>query len=381
MIDTHTNALQAESAGEVGLVEYRDFVCKEPFRFENGQSIPEFQLRYETYGQLNTDHSNAILICHALSGDHHCAGTHSLEDRKPGWWNHMVGPHKPIDTTRFYIVSSNCLGGCVGSTGPTSINPVTGRRYNLDFPILSIADFVCAQRRLADYLEIPSWHAVIGGSMGGMQALQWAVSFPDFVQRIIALATTARHSSQAIAFNEVGRCAIMQDPEWKEGNYELGKGPNVGLAVARMMAHITYLSDKGLEVKFGRSRRQKDSSENQFDVEFEVESYLRYQGQSFINRFDANTYLHFTKSNDRFDLYGDHEALEDSFAEMKARALVVGFTSDWLYTPEQNRNLVHAMLLAGKEATYAEIDMDLGHDSFLVHAPELFRLLSAFLSN
>ena len=374
---TASDLVSAE--GEVGLVQWQDFVFKKPFPFEYGGVLPEFTLRYETYGELNEDKSNAILICHALSGDHHCAGVYSKEDSKPGWWNHIIGPGKPIDTSRWFVLCANCLGGCVGSTGPSSINPESGRPYNMDFPALTIGDLVRSQGLLLDHLGIDKLYAVAGGSMGGMQALQWAIEFPDRVERILPLATTARHSSQAIAFNEVGRCAIMQDPGWKKGDYEKGQGPNVGLAVARMMAHITYLSDKGLEGKFGRSRKEGYRNRELLDVEFEVEGYLRYQGESFVNRFDANTYLYFTKANDRFDLYGESERLEDTFERMQARALVVGFTSDWLYTPEQNRSLVHAMLRCGKDATYAEADMDLGHDSFLIHAPELFELISAFL--
>lgn len=379
MNDPQIPVLDDIPGGEVGLVAPVDFVHREPFRFDNGETLPGFTLRYETYGRLNRAKSNAILICHALTGDHHCAGVHSLDDRKPGWWNHMVGPGKPIDTDRFFVISSNCLGGCVGSTGPSSVNPETGRRYNLDFPNLTIGDMVRAQALLIDHLGIDQLWAVIGGSMGGMQALQWTVGFPERVKRLVALATTARHNAQAIGFNEVGRCAIMQDPEWKGGNYHFEAGPDVGLAVARMMAHITYLSDKGLEVKFGRSRQKPQSARQEFGAEFAIESYLRYQGQSFINRFDANTYLYFTKALDRYDLHQPTGRLEDQLRVMRARALVVGFTSDWLYPPWQNRELVHAMLRCGKDASYAELEMDLGHDSFLVHAPALFRLMREFL--
>ena len=375
------NTLYDESPGEVGVVEWHDYVCPEPFYFEHGQSIPQFTIRYETYGRLNKERNNVILICHALSGDHHCAGVHSINDRKTGWWNHVVGPNKPIDTRKWFVVSSNCIGGCVGSTGPSSINPETGKRYNLNFPVITIRDMVNAQKKLLDHLGVAELYTVIGGSMGGMQVLQWAIDYPDFVKRIIALATTARQGAQAIAFNEVGRSAIMQDPEWKNGEYDENGGPDVGLAVARMMAHITYLSDKGMDVKFGRTKKEDWDAHNLFDAEFEVESYLRYQGQSFINRFDANTYLYFTKALDRFDLYGQKNSLEEAFTPMKARALVVGFKSDWLFPPEQNRNYVHAMLRCGKMATYAELDMDLGHDSFLVHAPALYDLISSFLNS
>jgi len=368
---------QAEG-GEVGLVEVQDFVSPQAFAFAGGGTIPGFTLRYETYGRLDRERSNAVLVCHALSGDHHCAGIHRLSDRKPGWWNNLIGPGKALDTNRFFVIGVNCLGGCQGSTGPGSVDPRTGRRYQLSFPALSILDMVRAQARLLDHLGIERLAAVIGGSMGGMQALQWGVEFPDRVARVLALATTARQNAQAIAFNEVGRCAIMQDPAWNGGDYEPGAGPRVGLAIARMMAHITYLSDRGLDGKFGRSRSAP--AEGKFGVEFEVESYLRYQGESFTHRFDANTYLYFTKALDRFDLAGPGGTLEAALAPMKAKTLVVGFSSDWLFPPEQNRALVHALLRAGKTATYAELSTDLGHDSFLVESPALYDLVRSFLT-
>ena len=369
-----------DAPGEVGLVEPRDFVSDEPLALENGGVLPGFTVRYETYGRLNRDASNALLICHALSGDHHCAGVHALSDRKPGWWNNIIGPGKPIDTERFFVVCSNCLGGCQGTTGPSSVNPATGKPWGLDFPVISVGDMVAAQQRmLAEALGIERLAAVVGGSMGGMQALEWARRFPQRVGQVLALATTARQGAQAIAFNEVGRLAIMQDPAWENGNYAPDAGPDVGLAVARMMAHITYLSDRGLEQKFGRERVKNSDARALFDAEFQVESYLRYQGQSFVNRFDANSYLYLSKALDRFDLFGATGRLEDAFAPVEARTLVVGFTSDWLFPPEQNRTIVHALLRAGKEASYAEVDMALGHDSFLVHAPELYGLVRAFL--
>lgn len=368
-------------AGEVGLVEWRDFVSTTPFAFELGGTLPGFTLRYETYGTLNRARDNAILVCHALSGDHHCAGIHRLQDRKPGWWNNLIGPGKAVDTTRFFVVCSNCLGGCQGSTGPASLDPTTGAPYGLRFPPLTIRDMVRAQARLADALGIGAWHAVLGGSMGGMQVLQWAIEFPDRVRRILPMATTGRQNAQAIAFNEVGRSAIIQDPGWQNGDYRPGEGPRVGLAIARMMAHITYLSDKGLEDKFGRARRSAPATGAPAlaEVEFEVESYLRHQGQSFINRFDANTYLYFTKALDRFDLYGTEGRLDATFAPVQAEALVIGFTSDWLFPTVQNRALVHALLRAGKRASYAELDTNLGHDSFLLESPALYALIREFL--
>jgi len=365
--------------GEVGIVRHHDFLCEEEFYFESGSVLPAFQLRYETYGKLNESRDNAILICHALSGDHHCAGVYSLNDRKTGWWNQMVGPGKPIDTNRFFVICSNCLGGCQGSTGPTSIDPKTGQAYRLSFPLPSIRDMVAAQSRLIDFLGIQKLCCVVGGSMGGMQALQWAIDFPDRVESVLALATTPRQNNQAIAFNAVGRAAILQDPEWREGQYAPGEGPDVGLSVARMMAHITYLSDEGLDKKFSRVRRLLNSDQTIEEIEFEVESYLRYQGDAFVNRFDPITYIYFTKALDRFDLYGENGILEEAFADVTARTLVVGFTSDWLFPPEQNRRIAAAMLRAGKNASYAEVDMKYGHDSFLIDSPELSRLICNFL--
>jgi homoserine O-acetyltransferase len=380
MNDASSEEFIAGQAGEVGLVSWQDYVCSEPFSFENGGKIPSFTLRYETYGRLNAAGDNAILICHALSGDHHCAGIHSILDSKSGWWNDIIGPGKPVDTNKWFVVCSNCLGGCVGSTGPSSVNPETGEPYYATFPLLTIRDMVRAQKKLLDHLGVARLYAVVGGSMGGMQALQWMIDYPDFVEKVVALATTARQSAQAIAFDAVGRSAILQDPGWNGGRYEPGKGPNVGLSVARMMAHITYLSDQSMEEKFGRSKTEASGEgKTLFGTEFQVESYLRHQGKSFINRFDANTYLYFTKALDLFDLTAPTGRLEDTFSVVKSRVLVVGFTSDWLYPPEQNRDLVHALLRAGKKAAYAQLDMKLGHDSFLVHAPELYRLVGGFL--
>lgn len=379
-----TEADTTDFHGEVGLVAPEDFHYSQPFTFANGESLPEITVRYETYGRLNADKSNAVLICHALTGDHHCAGVHDLEDRKPGWWNHFIGPGKAVDTGDWFVICSNCLGGCQGTTGPSSIDPDEGKPYGARFPEITIGDIVHAQALLMDHLGIGKLHAVIGGSMGGMQVLQWAVQYPERVQRIIPMATTSRQGAQAIAFDEVGRQAILQDPKWKQGEYTPGDGPDVGLSVARMMAHITYLSDRGMDRKFGRARQKgltEERREEKFGVEFEVESYLRYQGRSFVNRFDANSYLYFTKALNRFDLYAldKSEDLSVVFDVVKARTLVIGFDSDWLFPPEQNRDIVLALLQAGKEASYAEMKMEYGHDSFLLHAPELYELVRSFL--
>jgi homoserine O-acetyltransferase len=366
--------------GEVGLVEARDFVSIESFVFESGQSLPGFTLRYETYGHLNATRDNVVLISHALSADHHCAGIHSLNDRKPGWWNNLIGPGKAVDTNRFFVICSNCLGGCQGSSGPSSINPATGNPFGIAFPFVTIRDMVRAQKRLLDSLGITSLYAVLGGSMGGMQVLQWGIEYPSFVRRLLPMATTARESAQGIGFNEVGRQAIMQDPEWHHGDYPKNGGPKVGLAIARMMAHITYLSDASMDRKFGRKRTHAaDGAAYNFDVQFEVESYLRYQGESFINRFDANSYLYITRAIDHFDLAAAYGSLEKAFAGVEAETLVVGFTSDWLFPPSQNRGVTLALLRAGKRASYAELSTDLGHDSFLLESEELYTLVRGFL--
>ena len=373
------NPIFSQAKGSAGQIVHQDFTYRQPFSFENGDSLPEFTLRYETYGTLNAERSNAILICHALSGDHHCAGIYSADDHKQGWWDIMVGPDKPIDTKRFFVVCSNCLGGCQGSSGPSSINPQTGKPYNLTFPQLTIQDMVQAQALLMDDLDIAQWHSVIGGSMGGMQALQWSISFPERVRSIIALATTARQNAQVIAFNAVGRSAIIHDPKWNQGEYQPNEGPNCGLAIARMMAHITYLSNHGMETKFGRTRRENTYGKELLDIEFEVESYLNYQGKRFVDRFDPNSYLYLTKALDRFDLYGEENCLENAVASVQARCLIIGFSSDWLYPTAENRAIVHALLRCGKKASYAEVAMELGHDSFLIRSPELFKYVHGFL--
>ena len=368
------------AADDVGIVRPRDFVYGGPFAFKSGQTIQGFTLRYETYGQLNATRDNAVLICHALSGDHHCAGWHAATDAKPGWWNNLIGPGKAVDTRRFYVVCANVLGGCQGSTGPSSTDPSTGNPYGIRFPFVTIRDMVHAQKLLLDHLGISGLHAVIGGSMGGMTAMIFAMEYPHFTRRQIIMASTANESAQAIAFNEVGRQAIMQDPAWNNGDYPRDGGPRVGLAIARMMAHITYLSDAGMDRKFGRRKRESAGCEAYtFDAQFEVESYLRHQGQTFINRFDANSYLYITRAIDQFDPARAAGSLEQAFAPVQAESLVVGFTSDWLFPPEQNRSIALALLRAGKRASYAELSTDLGHDSFLLESQDLYSLVQGFL--
>jgi homoserine O-acetyltransferase len=366
--------------GDVGLVSPHDFVHAKPFAFRSGQTLPGFTLRYETYGKLNATRDNAVLICHALSGDHHAAGWHSASDKKPGWWNNLIGPGKAVDTRRFFIVCANVLGGCQGSTGPSSTNPETGRPYGIQFPFVTIGDMVRAQKLLLDHLGVVELHSVIGGSMGGMLALRFGTDYPRFTRRVLAMATTGRESAQAIAFNEVGRQAIMQDPAWNRGDYAKDAGPRVGLAIARMMAHITYVTDASMDRKFGRRKKETANGDAYtFDVQFEVEGYLRHQGQSFINRFDANSYLYITRALDQFDLAQSHGSLEKAFGGVEAESLIVGFTSDWLFPPEQNRQLALALLRAGKCASYAELATDLGHDSFLLESEELYLLVRGFL--
>jgi homoserine O-acetyltransferase len=365
---------------DVGIVQARDFTHPGPFTFKSGQTIQGFVLRYETYGALNATRDNAILVCHALSGDHHCAGWHAASDAKPGWWNNLIGPGKAVDTRRFFVICANVLGGCQGSTGPSSPDPATGRPYGIRFPFVTVRDMVISQKLLLDHLGIVSLHAVMGGSMGGMTAMLFAIEYPAFTRRQIILASTANESAQAIAFNEVGRQAIMQDPAWNNGDYPREGGPRVGLAIARMMAHITYLSDAGMDRKFGRRKRESAGGEvYTFDAQFEVESYLRHQGQSFINRFDANSYLYITRAIDQFDPARACGSLERAFAPVQAESLVVGFTSDWLFPPEQNREIALALLRSGKSASYAELATDLGHDSFLLESPELYALIRGFL--
>jgi homoserine O-acetyltransferase/O-succinyltransferase len=365
---------------DVGIVRPRDFTHTGPFAFKSGQVIQGFTLRYETCGSLNATRDNAVLICHALSGDHHCAGWHSESDAKPGWWNNLIGPGKAVDTRRFFVVCANVLGGCQGSTGPSSTDPSTGRPYGLAFPFVTIRDMVDAQKLLLDHLGVAELHAVVGGSMGGMTAMLFAIEHPQFTRRLIVMASTANESAQAIAFNEVGRLAIMQDPAWNSGDYPRDGGPRVGLGIARMMAHITYLSDAGMDRKFGRRKRESAGGEAYtFDAQFEVESYLRHQGQSFINRFDANSYLYITRAIDQFDPARAHGSLERAFAPVRAESLVVGFTSDWLFPPEQNRAIALALLRAGKRASYAELATDLGHDSFLLESDALYSLVRGFL--
>ena len=347
-----------------------------------GRTLRNVTLKYETYGQLDKDKRNAILILHALSGDAHVCGYHSPSDDKPGWWNEMVGPGKPIDTNKYFVICSNVIGGCSGSTGPRSINPETGKPYNLDFPVRTIADMVRAQQRLIEYLEIPELLAVVGGSMGGMQALQWSISYPEMVHSVAAIATTAQLSPQSIAFDWIGRSAIQYDHEFVNGNYDDEFPPEHGLSIARMLAHVTYLSDESMAKKFGRGLQNSNSYTYKFDRDFAVESYLRYQGQRFVERFDANSYLYITKAMDYFDLSAlGNGSLTQAFAGARANYLVVSFTSDWLFTTKQSEEIVRALLNNSLEVSFCEIESSYGHDAFLLEIETLGRIVSDFLRN
>lgn len=350
-----------------------------PFALLSGQSLSVLEIGYETYGRLNADASNAILICHALTGDQHVA---SLNPRtgKPGWWPRLVGPGLPIDPERHFIIASNVLGGCSGSSGPGSIDPATGQRYAMHFPVITIRDMVRAQALLLDHLGVGVLQAVVGGSMGGMQALDWAVAFPDRVRSVVAIASAARHSAQNIAFHEVGRQAIMADPNWAGGDYPVDRPPAAGLAVARMAAHITYLSEEGLTAKFGRRLQNREALGFGFDAEFQVESYLRHQGLAFTERFDANSYLYITRALDYFDLAAPHGGqLALAFAGTRTRFAVISFTSDWLYPTAESRRVVRALNAAGAAVSFVELESPFGHDAFLLEAPEMNRVVDGFL--
>ena len=339
---------------------------------ESGEKLGPITLAYETYGELNEQKSNAILVLHALSGDAHAAGPN-------GWWENMIGPDKGLDTNKYFVMCSNVIGGCRGSTGPSSINPKTGKSYGTDFPTISIGDMVNAQKRLIDHLGIKKLLTVIGGSMGGMQVLQWMVAYPESIRSAIPIATTMKHTPQQIAFNEVGRQAIMADPDWKGGHYYGSKAPAKGLAVARMIGHITYMSDISMAEKFGR-RLRSDKESSKFGAEFEVEGYLRYRGDNFVKRFDANSYLYITKAIDYFNILNGNRNLANIFVGLKAKVLVIAFKSDWLYPAYQSREIVKACKLAGVDATYCEINSTYGHDAFLLETEEETQLIKHFLN-
>jgi len=363
------------SAGTVRTRQYR-FSPPDGFLLENGESLREITLAYETYGRLNPDKTNAILIFHALSGDAHAAGFHP-GDRKPGWWDAMIGPGKAFDTDKYFIVCSNVLGGCKGSTGPSSINPKTQRPYGLSFPMISIGDMAACQKQLVDHLGIGKLLSIAGGSMGGMQVLAWLTKYPERIRSAIPISTAMRHSPQQIAFNEVGRQAIMADRDWRSGNYYGGHPPARGLSLARMIGHITYMSDQSMETKFGRQRKEKFKP-FKFGADFEVEGYLHYHGQNFVKRFDANSYLYITRAMDNFDA-AEGKPLQEVLKGVEARVLVIAFKSDWLYPAYQTKEIVKACKLSGVEASCCEIDSTYGHDAFLLEVEEETNLIAHFL--
>ncbi|MGM3425320.1 MULTISPECIES: homoserine O-succinyltransferase MetX [Pseudomonas] len=366
----------------VGLVTPELLHFSEPLALACGRTLPAYDLMVETYGELNASRSNAVLICHALSGHHHAAGYHSLDDRKPGWWDSCIGPGKPIDTRKFFVVALNNLGGCNGSTGPSSPNPETGRAYGADFPVLTVEDWVNSQARLADRLGIGQWAAVIGGSLGGMQALQWTISYPERIRHCLAIASAPKLSAENIAFNEVARQAILSDPDFHAGHFqEKGVIPKRGLMLARMVGHITYLSDEAMGEKFGRELKTDQLNYDFHSVEFQVESYLRYQGEEFSGRFDANTYLLMTKALDYFDPAHAHGGdLAKTLAGVQARFLIVSFTTDWRFSPARSKEIVNALMAARKDVSYLEVDAPQGHDAFLIPIPRYLQAFSHYMT-
>lgn len=414
-------SLKISESGSVGIVETQYVTFNEKIMLESGIEFGPITVAYETYGKLNENKDNAILVLHALSGDAHAAGYHSAEDKKPGWWDDMIGPNKAFDTEKYFVISSNFLGGCKGTTGPGSINPETGKPYGLSFPVITIEDMVKVQKKLIDHLGITSLASVAGGSMGGMQAIEWAINYPDIVRSVMIIASTSRLSAQGIAFNAVGRSAIISDPNFKNGDYYGDEPPANGLSIARMVAHITYLSEESMHNKFGR-RLQRDMSPLQnkfqtftpppppspgrgedtcvgasplhqtpnnfekksqnkfeFDIDFQVESYLQHQGQSFVDRFDANSYLYITKAMDYFDVAQKYGSLVHALSHAKSRFLILSFSSDWLFPVEQSKEIVKPLMRLDKEVTYLEIESPYGHDAFLLEYEQQTRVVKSFL--
>ena len=366
----------------VGIVKPQKAIFDSPLQLDCGKELKKIELVYETYGSLNERKDNAVLICHALSGDHHAAGFNSPEDKKPGWWDVCIGPGKPFDTNKFFIVCPNNIGGCKGSSGPNTINPETGQLYGPSFPIVTVEDWVNTQNLLGDSLGIKKWACIIGGSLGGMQALQWTISFPEKVQNIISVAAASKLSAQNIAFNEVARQSIINDPDFRDGYYyEHGVIPKIGLSIARMLGHITYLSDDSMRQKFGRDLKEGKLNFS-YDVDFQVESYLRYQGKSFVDKFDANTYLLMTKVLDYYDpasrFGGD---LSKAFEKSISNYLIVSFTSDWRFSPERSKEIVEALVGAKKNVSYSEIEANNGHDAFLMPIPNYLNILKNFMDS
>lgn len=375
-IPSFKNLFSEKKGQNIGIVHSMNYEIPGIFTLENGKTLSHVRIEYEMYGKMNADKSNVILICHALTGDAHAAGLHA-GDKKPGWWNIVIGPNKAFDTEKYCIICSNIIGGCKGSTGPSSINPETGKPYGISFPVITIADMVNAQKKLVEHFGVKQLFAVAGGSMGGMQVLQWTVSYPDMVKKAIAIATTASTTPQQIAFGAIGRKAITDDSNWNKGNYYGKEIPAQGLALARMVGHITYLSDASMQKKFGRV--QKNEADVDLSPNFQVESYLNYQGDTFTKRFDANSYLYITKAVDFFDL-SKNGSLTEGFSKVTAKYLIISITSDWLYPPYQSQEIVSALTANGVDAKYEEIRSQYGHDAFLLEEGQINYLIRGFLS-
>lgn len=379
--ETNINGANNTPNGSIGIVAAQTAYFNEPLQLKSGEILPQFHLVYETYGKLNADKSNAVIICHALSGNHHVAGKYADTDKNAGWWDNLIGPNKPLDTNKFFIIGLNNLGGCHGSSGPSSLNPVTSKPFGADFPIVTVEDWVNSQSRLLSYLGIDTLAAIIGGSLGGMQALQWSIAFPERVKHALVIASAPNLTAQNIAFNEVARQAIMTDPEFYAGDYYAHNTvPKHGLRIARMLGHITYLSDDAMGEKFGR--KLKNTLKYSFDVEFEMESYLRYQGDKFAGEFDANTYLRMTRALDYYDPaleYGGD--LSKALNKVKAQFLVVSFTSDWRFSPARSREIVKALLDNELTVSYAEVTAAHGHDAFLMPDAHYHAILRTYLQN
>ena len=373
--------VETENVGEDGFAEVVTLGENDSLRLTSGEILSPIKVAYKCWGKLNEDKSNAILICHALTGDQYARGENPITS-KEGWWPKLIGPGLAVDTNNYFIICPNVLGSCSGSSGPKENNPETGKPYGLDFPVITIADMVDAQVKLVDYLGIDVLFSVIGGSMGGMQVLHWAVNHKERVNTAIPIASTWRHSAQNIAFHEVGRQAIMADPSWHGGRYfETDDRPHAGLSVARMAAHITYMSEGSLTAKFGRNLQDRDTLTFGFDADFQIESYLRYQGISFVDRFDANSYLYITRAMDYYDISADFDgSLTKAFEGTTVKFCIMSFTSDWLYTTAESREIVRALNAVGANVSFVEIDMDKGHDSFLLDCPEMFKIVSGFLA-
>ncbi len=361
----------------VGIVQTKYLTLDKPILLESKKSLAKVQIAYETYGTLNENGDNAILICHALTGDAHVAGYHTSQDRKAGWWDTMVGPNKAFDTNKYFVICSNVLGGCMGTTGPSSINPETNLPYGHLFPVITVEDMVKVQKELIDFLGVKKM-TVVGGSMGGMQAIEWSIAYPSYVESVIIVAAAARLSAQGIAFNAVGRNAILSDPDFMGGDYYNKKHPENGLSIARMIGHITYLSEQAMHNKFGRNFKE-DKPNFDFGADFQVESYLEYQGRSFVDRFDANSYLYVTKAVDYYDPFEKYGSLENAFEKTNAKFLVMSFTTDWLFSTEQALEIVNALIKKNKKVSFIELESPCGHDAFLIEWERQTRVIKSFL--